>query len=166
MTVLDIPSKYFIFILTNTSSIISPVRSCTFRASGLSEKDAWVSALKQAVVDHHNRRATFTNTGITFDTNGKAEAGALGDSAPIWVPDQRVTMCQKCHTDFTLLVRRHHCRACGMVICSLCSANKAPLKYRAYNACRVCDSCFDHLFSSKLRLFCINLILVRAISRN
>lgn len=33
-------------------------------------------------------------------------------------------------------------RACGKVVCSLCSSNKAPLKYLNYKTDRVCDDCF------------------------
>ena len=73
----------------------------------------------------------------------------LGDVAPVWIPDQRVTMCQLCGEEFTLVTRRHHCRACGKVVCSSCSANKAPVKYRQFESVRVCDHCFDALKISK-----------------
>ncbi len=42
-------------------SIISPVRSCTFRAATPAERDAWVAAMRKAVREHHDRRATFAN---------------------------------------------------------------------------------------------------------
>jgi len=74
----------------------------------------------------------------------------LGEVAPVWVPDRRVTMCQKCAVEFTVLVRRHHCRACGQVVCSTCSANKAPLKYRSWNPARVCDICYDAIEQGKI----------------
>ena len=69
----------------------------------------------------------------------------LGAAPPIWVPDRRVSMCQKCTVEFTVLVRRHHCRACGQVVCSNCSANKAPLRYLEFDSARVCDTCYDIL---------------------
>ena len=37
------------------------------------------------------------------------------------VPDKSVTMCQTCSAEFTILFRRHHCRACGKVRASMCS---------------------------------------------
>ena len=45
----------------------------------------------------------------------QGDVARLGYQAPVWVPDHRVTMCQQCSTDFTLVHRRHHCRACGQV---------------------------------------------------
>jgi len=57
-------------------------------------------------------------------------------------------MCQRCHHDFTLLVRRHHCRACGKVVCAFCSSNRAPLEYRSYEPSRVCDMCYNELLKA------------------
>lgn len=54
-------------------------------------------------------------------------------------------MCQDCCNEFTLSFRRHHCRACGRVVCSDCSSNQAPLKYLNYKSSRVCDKCFSIL---------------------
>lgn len=54
-------------------------------------------------------------------------------------------MCQLCFSEFSLTFRRHHCRACGKVVCGACSDNKAPLPYLKFEAARVCDECFDAL---------------------
>ena len=67
----------------------------------------------------------------------------MGTSAPVWIPDRRVTMCQNCAAEFSVLVRRHHCRACGKVVCATCSGSRAPLRYRDYETARVCDTCYD-----------------------
>ncbi len=77
------------------------------------------------------------------------EAGKIGNSAPVWVPDRRVTMCQNCAVEFSVLVRRHHCRACGKVVCAPCSGNRAPLRYRDFESARVCDECFEFLEKGK-----------------
>ena len=69
----------------------------------------------------------------------------MGVAPPIWVPDRRVSMCQQCTVEFTVLIRRHHCRACGQVVCSTCSSNKAPLRYLDFDSARVCDTCFETL---------------------
>ena len=58
---------------------------------------------------------------------------------------------QGCNTKFQLTVRRHHCRCCGGVLCSRCSANKAPIKYLQFDRVRVCNTCFEELKISKLK---------------
>lgn len=69
----------------------------------------------------------------------------LGERAPVWIPDYRVTMCQRCLAQFNLITRRHHCRACGQVVCSDCSGYQQPLRYLNYKPGRVCCWCNDHL---------------------
>jgi FYVE, RhoGEF and PH domain containing 5/6 len=75
------------------------------------ERNEWLDALNSAIEDYRSRKATFLSVD---QINGhRREAATIGDSAPVWVPDQRVTMCQMCSLEFGLVNRRHHCRACG-----------------------------------------------------
>lgn len=39
----------------------------------------------------------------------------LGKQAPLWIPDAEAPNCMHCDTKFTVIKRRHHCRACGLV---------------------------------------------------
>ena len=39
----------------------------------------------------------------------------LGKVPPIWVPDSVATHCMNCGVKFSVIKRRHHCRACGKV---------------------------------------------------
>lgn len=39
----------------------------------------------------------------------------LGKQAPLWIPDSEATCCMHCDMRFTVIKRRHHCRACGLV---------------------------------------------------
>jgi len=127
----------------NEFSITSNVRSCTLRARSVQERNDWLDALNSAIEDYRSRKATFVSLDqISSPLHVRYK---LGDSAPVWTPDTRVTMCQSCSSEFSLVNRRHHCRACGKVVCAPCSSNKAPLKYRQFEASRVCDSCFDTL---------------------
>ncbi|KAI9988012.1 hypothetical protein PInf_024272 [Phytophthora infestans] len=50
-----------------------------------------------------------------------------------WVQDDAVFACFKCHTVFSLLIRKHHCRACGRIFCSACSSQRVviPVDYEA-----------------------------------
>lgn len=45
-----------------------------------------------------------------------------GDSKQLWMPDSLCKLCYACETQFTVFRRRHHCRLCGQVFCSNCSA--------------------------------------------
>ena len=47
---------------------------------------------------------------------------------------------------FGLTTRRHHCRHCGRLLCSKCSAKEMPImKYSLAKPVRVCDVCSDLL---------------------
>ncbi|VDM27215.1 unnamed protein product [Toxocara canis] len=60
-----------------------------------------------------------------------------------WVPDSDCEQCTACATAFTLVRRRHHCRNCGRIFCSRCSANSLPLPELGYDRkVRVCNLCF------------------------
>ena len=39
-----------------------------------------------------------------------------------WVPDSSRTDCTICHGTFSILNRRHHCRACGGLVCDKCAS--------------------------------------------
>uniref|UniRef100_A0A7S3YQ00 FYVE-type domain-containing protein n=2 Tax=Lotharella globosa TaxID=91324 RepID=A0A7S3YQ00_9EUKA len=64
---------------------------------------------------------------------------------PQWVPDNKAAACAGCGTDFGLLVRKHHCRGCGRVMCHNCTQKSRVLsQYRDYygpHPQRVCERC-------------------------
>ncbi|XP_010536417.1 PREDICTED: protein FREE1 [Tarenaya hassleriana] len=59
-----------------------------------------------------------------------------------WVPDEAVSKCTSCGTDFGAFVRRHHCRNCGDIFCDKCTQGRIALTAEE-NApqVRVCDRC-------------------------
>ena len=63
--------------------------------------------------------------------------------APHWVPDSVCELCSECGTPFDeVLRRRHHCRACGRVLCHPCSARSVALPgWGIEAAVRACDRC-------------------------
>ncbi|KFQ27958.1 FYVE, RhoGEF and PH domain-containing protein 2, partial [Mesitornis unicolor] len=70
----------------------------------------------------------------------------LGRRAPQWVRDNLVTMCMRCKEPFNAITRRrHHCRACGYVVCARCSDYKAELQYDNNRLNRVCQECYVFL---------------------
>ncbi|KAI8501801.1 FYVE, RhoGEF and PH domain-containing protein 5 [Branchiostoma belcheri] len=131
----------------NELSIISVQRSFTLSASSPEERDDWMQALTDAIRDNAAKRSTFDEFVRHVDAvpGDKSNSLVLGYKAPVWIPDSRVTMCMGCTCDFTVTWRRHHCRACGKVVCGTCSANRAPLQYLDYKAVRVCEECYETL---------------------
>lgn len=72
----------------------------------------------------------------------------LGKEPPFWVPDSDAPCCMQCDFKFTVLKRRHHCRACGRVLCSKCCSEKAFLDYINADS-RVCVSCKSVLLKAE-----------------
>lgn len=65
------------------------------------------------------------------------------ERAPAWIPDHDAPRCMACHSAFTVVRRRHHCRNCGKVFCGRCSNNNVPLpRYGHTKPVRVCNRCF------------------------
>jgi len=67
---------------------------------------------------------------------------------PIWIPDSASPFCTQCNQLFTLIVRRHHCRSCGALVCQNCSSKKLalPLIYPSKGSQqkhRVCARCYQ-----------------------
>ncbi|XWW97134.1 hypothetical protein V2A60_005115 [Cordyceps javanica] len=48
-------------------------------------------------------------------------------SLPRWQPDAEVTLCPICNTQFSIWVRKHHCRKCGRVVCNSCSPHRITI---------------------------------------
>lgn len=124
-------------------------RSFALRAQSPIERDDWIQALRRAISEHSERRRSFQPAKMQLALQAQQSVNGigieLGMKAPLWTPDSRVTMCQLCTSSFSALFRRHHCRACGRVVCSACSSNKAPLIYLKCRQARVCDQCYDTL---------------------
>lgn len=81
-----------------------------------------------------------------------------------WQPNQNMNNCLNCHTAFSFLIRKHHCRCCGGIFCGSCAE-----KFALYDSGRVravkrsdieeefppfrtCDSCYDNLLHMRLLL--------------
>jgi len=67
-----------------------------------------------------------------------------------WVADGEVSKCQGCQKEFSLLVRRHHCRECGKIFCFECSDFESNVHRSHYEEGvekkkKVCAWCFKEL---------------------
>uniref|UniRef100_A0A665VRE2 FYVE, RhoGEF and PH domain-containing protein 6-like n=1 Tax=Echeneis naucrates TaxID=173247 RepID=A0A665VRE2_ECHNA len=135
----------------NELNIESVERSFILSASSATERDEWLEAISTAISDYTRRKITFIS-GKPPEEGELSDAGdgaPLGSKAPIWIPDPRATMCMICTCEFTLTWRRHHCRACGKVVCQSCSSNKYRLEYLKNRLARVCHQCFHVLHEQK-----------------
>lgn len=53
-------------------------------------------------------------------------------SRPEWQADEEAPQCNRCGKAFSLLLRRHHCRHCGLVFCGECCFTKLSLPEMGY----------------------------------
>ncbi|XP_041813828.1 FYVE, RhoGEF and PH domain-containing protein 5 isoform X1 [Chelmon rostratus] len=114
----------------------------TLSASSVGEREDWFHTLSRAIADHAAGLCTFG--GPCSEAREKLWM-ALGEAAPVLVPVSHVMMCMNCTSDFSLTLRRHHCNACGKVVCRACSRNRYPLKYLKDRVAKVCDHCYAEL---------------------
>ncbi|XP_071271996.1 FYVE, RhoGEF and PH domain-containing protein 6-like [Salvelinus alpinus] len=128
----------------NELTIESVERSFILSGSSAVERDDWLETISTAINDYTRKKISFISSKTLEETGSEdSDSGAsLGSKAPIWIPDPRATMCMVCTCEFTLTWRRHHCRACGKVVCQSCSSNKHCLEYLKNQLARVCDQCF------------------------
>uniref|UniRef100_A0A803VTW4 FYVE, RhoGEF and PH domain containing 6 n=1 Tax=Ficedula albicollis TaxID=59894 RepID=A0A803VTW4_FICAL len=130
----------------NELNIESVERSFILSASSATERDEWLDAISKSIEEYTKKRITFNPSKSLEEAEEKQEEDSpLGSKAPIWIPDTRATMCMICTSEFTLTWRRHHCRACGKIVCQACSSNKHGLDYMKNQPARVCDHCFREL---------------------
>ncbi|XP_054475735.1 FYVE, RhoGEF and PH domain-containing protein 6-like isoform X2 [Anoplopoma fimbria] len=129
----------------NELNIESVERSFILSASSATERDEWLEAISTAISDYTKKKISFISGKPPEEVELRDDGVPLGSKAPIWIPDPRTTMCMICTCEFTLTWRRHHCRACGKVVCQSCSSNKCCLEYLKNQIARVCDQCFPVL---------------------
>uniref|UniRef100_A0A8D0HH68 FYVE, RhoGEF and PH domain-containing protein 6 n=1 Tax=Sphenodon punctatus TaxID=8508 RepID=A0A8D0HH68_SPHPU len=131
----------------NELNIESVERSFILSASSATERDEWLEAISRSIEEYTKKRITFNPSKSLeeADPEKEEEGSPLGSKAPIWIPDTRATMCMVCTSEFTLTWRRHHCRACGKIVCQACSSNKYGLDYMKNQPARVCDHCYKEL---------------------
>lgn len=60
-----------------------------------------------------------------------------------WMKDSEATSCLNCSSHFTPILRRHHCRYCGIIFCKKCIHSKAIINSRKLK--KVCVKCLNRL---------------------
>ncbi|KAH9120993.1 hypothetical protein AeMF1_007079, partial [Aphanomyces euteiches] len=108
----------------------STQKSFVLFAANVAEKQAWVSLITQLIAETQVK-----DSALTTDNS----------AAALWIPDSVAGSCSHCQRSFTLLLRRHHCRRCGFVVCGFCSEHRSILMDNDPKSVRVCDPCFKVL---------------------
>ncbi|KAH0618779.1 hypothetical protein JD844_018244 [Phrynosoma platyrhinos] len=111
------------------------------------EMNAWIKAFQCAIDKKEKREESFKAAIQRPETETQdLNPEKLGTRAPQWIRDKLVTMCMRCKDPFNAITRRrHHCRACGYVVCGRCSNYKTELQYDKNGPKRVCMECYTFL---------------------
>lgn len=110
--------------------IRTTTKSFVVYAATSTEKQEWMAHINKCVED-------------LLRKSGKKP---VENHAAVWVPDAEATHCMNCKkTQFTMIVRRHHCRNCGAVVCGPCSSKKFLLPQQSSKPVRVCTACYERL---------------------
>ncbi|XP_053478781.1 FYVE, RhoGEF and PH domain-containing protein 4a isoform X2 [Ictalurus furcatus] len=127
----------------HTFQVSGKERTLELQASTEQDKEDWIKAFQATIEIFHQKNETFKMAAKEVEEVSEVSITDLGKRAPRWIRDNEVTMCMKCREPFNALTRRrHHCRACGYVVCWKCSDNKAPLEYDGNKMNKVCRDCY------------------------
>ncbi|KAJ1724449.1 hypothetical protein LPJ53_001290 [Coemansia erecta] len=152
--VMDVPDAHD---SRNQFTLISREKSFIVYACSASEKLAWMNALTRAITQQREARDTLQMDSSLKRRIARARRSTMlhfprvaeNFDAPVWDPDESAEGCYICFRDFSLFVRRHHCRACGKIVCNACSRKNivfvAPDSTDAKEG-RGCDQCIARLF--------------------
>ncbi|ESN99764.1 hypothetical protein HELRODRAFT_192780 [Helobdella robusta] len=133
-------------LVTTTREFVKEGRITKLSARDGSMLDRYIflaihGAINQLIRKERTRDELFIEK--TYSTSEE-----LGKRAPKWVKDQDTSMCMICCVKFHTFRRRHHCRACGKVVCSVCSAYKLRIDYDKNHYNRVCYICYQALLNN------------------
>uniref|UniRef100_A0A673AAJ5 FYVE, RhoGEF and PH domain containing 1 n=1 Tax=Sphaeramia orbicularis TaxID=375764 RepID=A0A673AAJ5_9TELE len=145
--------------LKETSSIAVPrtflvsgkQRSLELQARTEEEKKDWIQAIQATIQRHEQTMESFRhlNCSLRDDESTPPHSPScveLGKRAPTPIREKEVTLCMKCQEPFNSITkRRHHCKACGHVVCGKCSEFRARLSYDNNRTNRVCVDCYATL---------------------
>lgn len=122
-------------------------RSLELQARTEEEKKDWIQAIQATIQRHEQTMESFRhlNCSLRDDESTPPHSPScveLGKRAPTPIREKEVTLCMKCQEPFNSITkRRHHCKACGHVVCGKCSEFRARLSYDNNRTNRVCIDC-------------------------
>ncbi|XP_075041028.1 FYVE, RhoGEF and PH domain-containing protein 1 isoform X1 [Mixophyes fleayi] len=139
--------------LTRTFLVSGKQRSLELQARTEEEKKDWIQAIEATMSRHEQTMETYKLLNSSHredeETPPNSPNTDLGKRAPTPIREKEVTMCMKCQEAFNSITkRRHHCKACGHVVCGKCSEFRARLVYDNNRTNRVCVDCYSALHGS------------------
>ncbi|KAJ3612059.1 hypothetical protein NHX12_020336 [Muraenolepis orangiensis] len=124
-------------------------KTLELEASSERDRDDWITVIQEAIDVFHEKHESFKLASKEFDLI--IPEAELGRRAPRWIRDNEVVECVKCREPFNAITRRrHHCRACGCVVCWKCSEHKVALEYDGNRLNKVCNACHRFLSTREL----------------
>ncbi|KAK1117963.1 hypothetical protein K0M31_015626 [Melipona bicolor] len=111
----------------NTFYVRDEDKSVELYTHAAEEKAAWLEALFDTMQEMMKRKASLKT----------------GDVKTLVLKADDVSRCMICEVIFSVMKRKHSCRACGIVICSKCSNQK--LLFEDNKNTRVCRLCYAAL---------------------
>ncbi|KOX69798.1 FYVE, RhoGEF and PH domain-containing protein 4 [Melipona quadrifasciata] len=111
----------------NTFYVRDEDKSVELYTHAAEEKAAWLEALFDTMQEMMKRKASLKT----------------GDVKTLVLKTDDVSRCMICEVIFSVMKRKHSCRACGIVICSKCSNQK--LLFEDNKNMRVCRLCYAAL---------------------
>ncbi|KAK7884589.1 hypothetical protein WMY93_027712 [Mugilogobius chulae] len=122
-------------------------RSLELQARTEEEKRDWIQAIQATIQRYEQTMENYRLTCPLRDEDStpphSPSCVELGKRAPTPIREKEVTLCMKCQEPFNSITkRRHHCKACGHVVCGKCSEFRARLSYDNNRTNRVCVDCY------------------------
>ncbi|XP_059091707.1 uncharacterized protein LOC131887187 isoform X2 [Tigriopus californicus] len=115
------------------------------------EKRSWLEALYRTMEELYQKKSSL-RVGIDRETLRPLDH-EIGVVKPNVAPKaESCQKCMRCGHPFTMMRKKHQCRACGIVICSKCSNQKFPLAFEGNKLCRVCRTCYEVLVNNQKRM--------------
>lgn len=131
----------------NVFQIVSNEKSFRVYTDSPEEKALWLHAFSDALLKFEAARLSRT-VNMTYSPH-------VVFDAPVWIPDKLTSTCMGCSRLFSVFWRKHHCRACGKIICDSCSQGYFLIPQSdASTRSRACDACYSQILrEGKFRTF-------------
>ncbi|CAG8446200.1 28263_t:CDS:10 [Dentiscutata erythropus] len=134
--------------MKNAFQILSPQKSFILYTDNQNEKESWINSIRNTKDRYLSAKGSLNIDSPTFMERKDSYNNRIVDNyhAPVWIPDSKADRCMNCSEEFTLFLRKHHCRACGKVNFVIPGSSE-----REDKVARACDPCFFTMFPDAIR---------------